>query len=349
MTPKRAIILKIAVPLLGMLVPIAGAELFLRLKDNPASNWTPQKQVRLIKEAQRRYPPSAPLFKRICKERPRLRRRDRMIIGTPLREYAYPSAKPAGSYRILGLGDSFAWGWGILDNRRTFFKLLECWMRSKNPSRPVEVINASQPGSAASYYQTYLESYGYDLNPDLVLISFNLNDAYIKNASITLNKRPPKRPQQEDGFLVQHSRLARFFHERIVRARVRREFVANVHEAYFVGPERARRWQLAQANLLAIAAGCRQRGIALKVIVFPLLFDLERRYPFIEEIEEIVRFCRQSEIGCINLLPTFLGKRSNLLWILPYDSHPNVIAHRLAAETIFDDLSRAGFVPVPRT
>ncbi len=349
MTRKRAVILKIAVPLLGMLVPIAGAELFLRLKETSASQWTPQKQIQLIKEANHRYPPSDPLFKKICKERPRLQRKNLTIIGTPLREYAYPPAKPAGSYRILGLGDSFAWGWGVLDNRRTFFKLLECWMRSKNPSRPVEVINASQPGSAASSYQTYLESYGYGLSPDMVLISFNLNDAYIKNASITMNKRPAKRPQQEEGFLIRHSRLARFFSERIVRARVRREFIANVHEAYFLGPERAKRWQLAQANLLAIAAGCRQRGIALKVIVFPLLFDLDRRYPFSGEIDEIVRFCRQSEIDCINLLPTFLGKRADLLWILPYDSHPNEIAHRLAAETIFNDLSRAGFVPVPKT
>lgn len=348
MMPKRAIILKISISLLGMLIPIAGAELFLRLKEDPASNWTPQKQVQLIKEANNRYPPSDPLFKKICKERPRLPRKNFTIIGTPLREYAYPPAKPAGSYRIIGLGDSFAWGWGVLDIRRTFFKLLECWMRSKDPSRSIEVINASQPGASASHYQEYLESYGYDLNPDMVMISFNLNDAYIKHASLTINKRPAKRPQQEKGFWVRHSRLVRFFYERIVRARGRREFIANVHAAYFLGPERAKRWQLAQANLLAIASGCRQRGIVLKVIVFPLLVDLDRRYPFTGEIDEIVRFCRQNEMDCINLLPTFLGKKSDLLWIQPYDSHPNEIAHRLTAETIFNDLIQTGFVPFPK-
>jgi len=348
MIPKRALILKISVPLLGMLIPIAGAELFLRIKGDSATGWTPQKQVQLLKEAKERYPPSAPLFKRVCKERPSLGRRNFTTLGMRLREYAYPLVKPAGSYRILGLGDSFAWGWGVPDNRLVFFKLLECWLRLKNPSRPVEVINASQPGSAASYYQNYLESYGYSLDPDMVLISFNLNDAYIKHASITINKRPAKRPEQEEGFLVRHSRLVRFFYERIVRARVRREFIANVRDAFFLGPERAKRWQLAQANLLAIASGCRQRGIALKVIVFPLLVDLDRRYPFTREIDEIVRFCRQNEIDCINLLPTFLGKKSDLLWILPYDSHPNEVANRLAAETIFNYLNQTGLVPFPK-
>jgi hypothetical protein len=342
---KRAIVLKILVPLLGTLIPIAGAELFLRLKESPKDAWTPRKQLRLVKEAERLYPPSDPLFDKICKDRPLLRRKDVVVMGTRLREYAYPQVKPAGAYRILGLGDSFSWGWGVLDNRRTFFKLLECWLQSKNPSSPIEVINASQPAAAANYYQKYLESYGYSLNPDLVMIAFNLNDAYVKNASITVDKRATTRMKQDKGFVIRHSRLVRFFYERIVRTKVRREFVANVQDAYFLGSEPARRWQLAQANLLAIASGCRQRGIALKLIVYPLLVDLDRRYPFAREVDEIVRFCRQNGIDCINLLPTFLGKRSELLWILPYDSHPNEVANRLAAETIFNFLGRTGLVP----
>lgn len=345
MMPKRTVILKIVIPLLGVLITLAGAELFLRLSPSSAITWTAQKQLRLLEEAQRRYPPRDPFFNKICKERPRLQHQNYPILGSRLRDYDYPLAKPAGSYRILGLGDSFAWGWGVLDNRRSFFKLLECWLQLKNPSRPVELINASQPGAAAAYYQRFMEIRGYKLNPDLVMVSFNLNDAYVKHASITVDKSTARTLTQEKGFWTRHSRLVLFIRERLMRTRMRREFIANVHDAYFSGPEQAQRWLRAQANLLAIASGCRQRGIALKVIVFPLLVDLDRRYPFTQEVDEIVRFCRQNGIDCISLLPSFLGKKSELLWTLPDNAHPNEVAHRLAAEAIFASLGQTGLVP----
>ena len=345
--PKRIVILKILVPLFGMLIPLVGAELFLRLSANSEITWTPQKQLLLIKEAEHRYPPSAPLFNEFCQERPSLQHKNYPILGCPMREYAYPLVKAAGSYRIIGLGDSFAWGWGVFDNRRIFFKLLECWLQLKNPTRPIELINASQPAATAAYYQRFMRNHGYSLNPDMVMVSFNLNDAYVKHASITINNHTTIKlmQKQKQGFWTRHSRLVRFFCERIVRTRVRREFIANIHDAYFLGSEKAQRWRRAQANLLDIAAGCRQRGIALKVIVFPLLVDLDRRYPFTREVDEIVRFCRQNWIECINLLPTFLGKKSELLWTLPNNAHPNEVANRLAAETIFNFLSQTDLVP----
>jgi hypothetical protein len=176
------------------------------------------------------------------------------------------------------------------------------------------------------------------------MVTFNLNDAYVKNASVTVNRRTANRVKREKGFLVRHSRLFRFFYERVARTRVRREFIANVRDAYFSGTERAHRWQLAQSNLLAVASGCRQRGIALTVIVFPLLVDLDRKYPFTREVDEIVRFCREKGIDCVNLLPTFLGRKSELLWTLPYDSHPNRVANRLAAETIYQHLGQSGLI-----
>jgi hypothetical protein len=345
MMAKRTVLLKILVPLLGMLIPLAGAELFLRLSANSEIAWTPEKQLRLIKEAELRYPARDSFFKQICQDRPRLQHQNYPILGSRLREYDYPLAKPAGSFRILGLGDSFAWGWGVLDNRRIFFKLLECWLQLKNPSRPIELINASQPGASAAYYQRYMEIHGYNLNPDMVMVSFNLNDAYVKHASITSDKRTTRKLTQEKGFWTRHSRLVRFFRERLIRTGMRREFVANVHDAYFLGPEQAQRWQRAQANLLAVASGCRQRGIALKVIVFPLLVDLDGRYPFTKEVDEIVRFCRQNGIDCVNLLPAFLGKKSELLWTLPDNAHPNEVANRLAAEAIFSSLGQTGLVP----
>jgi lysophospholipase L1-like esterase len=343
---KRTVILKLLVPLMALLVPAVLAELVLRLGAHAAKPWTASDQVQLLKEAERRYPPSDPLYAKTCKDRPRLQHKNYDVLATRMREYPYPLARAAGSYRILGLGDSFAWGWGVADNRRTFFKLLECWLQSSVPQGAIEVINASQPGASAADYQRFMEEHGYGLAPDMVILSFNLNDAFVQHASMTIDDRTAKRLEQKEGFWSRHSCLVRFFQERIVRTRVRREFIANVHDAYFLVHEQAQRWQRAQATLQAIAVGCRQRGIALQVVIFPLLADLERRYPFAREVAEIARFCRQNGIACIDLLPVFLGKKSALLWTRPNNAHPNEVAHRLAAEAIFAFLSRSGEGPL---
>ncbi len=331
--------LKILIPLLVLLFQAILAELALRAFNRPAAPWTPEKQLALVAEGDRRYPPSAPLFATRDQSRPRLPHKNVPFFGAEIRDYPTTLEKPAGTLRILGLGDSFAWGWGVLDNRRTFFKLLEHWLGQESPQKAVEVINAAMPGAPASYYPEFLDSLGFRLQPDLVVVSFNLNDAYVKHASITVDSRSARQLQQTAGFWSRHSRLVAFIRERVMRARVRQDFIANVREAYR-GRDQGKRWERARLDLMRVADGCRRRGIDLLVVVFPLLVDLERKYPFQNEVALIVDFCKQRDIPCLDLLPAFLGKAPELLWTHPSNAHPNEVAHRLAAEAIYPTLRR---------
>jgi hypothetical protein len=319
------------------------AELALRLFAPVPSRWTPKNQRQLIVKGTRLYPPSEPLFSTFCKDRPKLNHEALPVMGASLREYVYSQIKPDGIYRIIGLGDSFAWGWGIFDNRRTFFKLLECWWNKQNPSHPVEVINASKPGAEVDYYQRFMDSLGWQLNPDRVVISFNLNDAYIKFVSLSIDAKTARRLRERSGFWTKNSRLIQFVRSRLLRKQVRNKFIKNVHDAY-LGTKRNECWDRAQASLLTIAKGCQQRGIAFLIVVFPLLVDLDQNYPFTAEVGEIVRFCHQNGIECIDLLPIFLGKKPELLWGHPTDTHPNEIANRLAAETIFRNFTHSNLI-----
>lgn len=340
---QRRTWLKFLVPALSLLLSLLAVELALRLLLPAAPPWTVEDQHRLIEKGTRRYPPAAPQFSEVCTDRPILFHQVLPVLGSRLREYAYPVAKPAGTYRIIGLGDSFTWGWGIADNRRTIFKLLECWWNRLYPSRPLEVINASKPGAGVGYYQGFLDANGWRLDPDRIVISFNLNDANIPFVSLSVDAKTARRLEEKAGFCTKNSRLIRLIRARLLRKRIERQFIASVRSGY-LGRNRSRCWGRAQRTLLRIAASCRQKGVALMVIVFPLMVDLDRDYPFTAEVAEIVRFCRQNGIECVDLLPTFLGKTPELLWIRPTDTHPNEVANRLAAETVFHTFTRPGFI-----
>jgi hypothetical protein len=79
-------------------------------------------------------------------------------------------AKPEGVQRVLVLGDSLAWGWGV-DDGQGFVDLVD---EALGPQ--VELINGGVPGFSTDQQLWFLESEGLAYEPDLVLLCFVLND-----------------------------------------------------------------------------------------------------------------------------------------------------------------------------
>jgi lysophospholipase L1-like esterase len=77
-------------------------------------------------------------------------------------------------YRILVLGDSCTYGFGINSNR-TYSALLEDKLIKKY-RRNIRVINAGVPGFDTKQEVAYLKHYGMKYRPDLVVIAFMNND-----------------------------------------------------------------------------------------------------------------------------------------------------------------------------
>ena len=94
-------------------------------------------------------------------------------LGLRGREPAVP--KPAGSYRILALGDSTVFGFGVAA-ASTFSNLLEQKLNRRLASPRVEVINAGVPGYSLFNTWSYLQREGIALEPDLLIVETNFND-----------------------------------------------------------------------------------------------------------------------------------------------------------------------------
>jgi hypothetical protein len=85
------------------------------------------------------------------------------------RDAARAPHPPSGKNRVLVLGDSFGFGFGV-EHEETFERRLETL-------RPdLEVVNAAVPGYGTDQELLLLEERGLALRPDLVLVLFHPND-----------------------------------------------------------------------------------------------------------------------------------------------------------------------------
>lgn len=98
------------------------------------------------------------------------------VNGAGLRDVERPLAKPPGTIRILGLGDSFTFGVGASFDETYLFKVEKMLNERPGKHPAVEIIKAGITRYFPAAERLYLEHYGLDYEPDLVLVGFVPND-----------------------------------------------------------------------------------------------------------------------------------------------------------------------------
>jgi GDSL-like Lipase/Acylhydrolase family len=250
--------------------------------------------------------------------------------------------KPLGTFRILVLGDSFTFGAGVRDED-TFVRRLEKSLNEHTTSKNFEVLNAGVEGYNTRDEVIYLENQWLELDPDLVLIGFYLNDAYpdltfavtIKGLNLGVS-------------FVQPSGLARYsytwdyaqheLHTRKLRRKVDEFYAA----AYFSHPKEFLEnaddvqvdWSVCRDALKRAMDLTRARNIKIALAVFPEFYRLDAGYPFENIHRLVVETCESISLPACDLLPIYRGMRTDRLWVHITDHHPNEVAHQLAARAI---------------
>jgi lysophospholipase L1-like esterase len=95
------------------------------------------------------------------------------------RDREYSTTKPEDIFRVIGIGDSYSYGFGV-PRQKVFLKVAEQEL-NRRAGRPVEVINFGVPG-----YNTAMEAAVFgeltpSWRPDLVVIQFSRNDWNLPN------------------------------------------------------------------------------------------------------------------------------------------------------------------------
>lgn len=88
--------------------------------------------------------------------------------------------KPAGTYRALGIGDSFSFG--VVPHQFNYLTLLENHIKATRPE--FELVNMGIPGLSPREYLAVLLNEGLELKPDMVLLSFFIGNDFAETAKI---------------------------------------------------------------------------------------------------------------------------------------------------------------------
>jgi lysophospholipase L1-like esterase len=136
------------------------------------------------------------------------------FLGAPLstshvgfRDRDYTLEKRQGSFRILGIGDSIMFGWGVGDGE-DYLSLVESRLEAESPGRHVEIINLAVPGYNSVMEVATLREKGLRYAPDLVIVGLCGNDASLPN----FLQAPPEIVAVDRSFLAEFIR-ARFGEE----------------------------------------------------------------------------------------------------------------------------------------
>jgi len=254
----------------------------------------------------------------------------------------YSKQKNSGTIRIVGLGDSFMFGWRISDNE-CYLSLLEKNLKRNFPDISWEVINTAVPGYNTVMEVETLKAKGLQYDPDLVVIHYVGNDVDLPNF---IRKK-------ENHLTTKKSFLLEFILHRLRGATrpVKDPLVPAPHHAFerrfendpdrvpdeykdMVGKDAYYR---AMKELKALSL---KQGIELLVISLQAPNYVKEtcsliNIPIIETIQRINHFMESHGIE------QYIG---SVLTISKEDPHPSALGHGIIADCIFEYLKKSGLI-----
>lgn len=301
-----------------------------------------------------------------------------------LRGPEFEVPKPAGTFRILILGDSTSYGL-FVEEKETFARRLE--QRLNRPGAPVrfEVLNGGVNGYTLYNELHYFKEAAASFQPDLVIAAFCMNDPVDpmahwgrKFARVELPEeafadydyylrvtRPAlTKPETAVEKILSHSAAYRFLRNRLElygRRPARYEEVNGRRYPVYIADESplrisdltdpsGRPWRWITSLYDAMRTSVESSGARFAILILPLSYQLDPDYPYLPQ-KRFAEYCAARGIPCLDLLPGFRGHRNERLFMGRHRFHPSDVwhlsprGHEIAAEELDSFLKSTGLVP----
>lgn len=245
------------------------------------------------------------------------------INSQGLRGREYPYQKSKGTKRILVLGDSFAWGYGVADGA-IFTDTLEDLLNESSSSIAYEVINTGVSGWGTDQELLFLQQEGFDYSPDVVVLAFFIvNDIQNNGTSIQYGMQKPI-------FLTRELDIG--------NSPVPKPIVQKPPLTSGESP-----LSITMAIIQQMQLECQKRHCDFHVMKFGQFLPNYRHHPLYEEFNKaLATECAKLKIPYYDLDNEFRLQNVSAETILRGndDGHWNAEGHRLAGRFLYQSLSK---------
>jgi len=259
-----------------------------------------------------------------------------------------------GAPRLLMLGDSIVFGYGVTDEE-TVSSRVQAALLSKNPK--TQIVNAGVPSYNTEQEVEFLRTEGLQYHPSWVIVGFCWNDLSDKSGvTVDHNGMLVSAGSAEPGRLQRFMQSKMGYELRNTSKKSRLLYALTMVTGMLgAGGEQGRATSL-RAEILdgapsaRVAAGWKRVTVALGrlsdlskqhdfrvlVVAFPMLLSLEESHPRSSYPRALETIASQHSLDFIDLEPIFKSRyRGRESLFLAYDpDHPNAAGHALAAEAI---------------
>lgn len=230
-------------------------------------------------------------------------------------------ARSQGTRRLIAIGDSFTYGFGVREEDTFPIKLEKKW---RAEGRKVEVWNAAEPGAGLNRYMEILTKRALPLKPDSVLVGINMNDVMSFPTSLLIEGIA----ERFSWGARRYSRLLDFSLYVLERRLSSWENLRSMRDSFTPSREVEFRAFVKEVKELTQAS-----GTEIFFVLYPVFFDF-RHYSFTDVHRKLSDILREEQVRYLDFLPAFAQENAEDFWITKNDQHPNEKAHAIFFELL---------------
>ena len=256
--------------------------------------------------------------------------------------------KPMGIKRLLGIGDSFTFGYQV-DLKDSYLKQLES--RLNGSKKQWDVINAGVSGYNMWQYLAYFENFGYRYDPDLVTIGLFFDDFY-GDPSFEEEKTDTQRFRSLSdislvNFIRNSTELLQNRYRYLLGASWlksigdRRNHILNSKNHLLLsGKADPELYQKFESRLKKFVNIAKKHGVPVLVLLIPDAVQLH--HPELKIVNSMIKnVCLKHEAEYLDMTPYFEKINDpETLYLLPHDAHTSPFGHRIIAREIEKKIKR---------
>ena len=251
------------------------------------------------------------------------------INSDGFRDKEYSIEKLNNTFRIIVLGDSITFGWGV-ENNETFSEILEDKLNSLNNGINYEVLNFGVHGYNTLQEVELLKEKGLKYKPDMVIVGYYMNDVINKTKADEMMLRILNE-RYNTSDITTLPKATRIRIENMIAHRIETEAL---YEMPF-----EKSWIMVESPLKELYNLSVKYNFTV-VIANVHIFSIDK------QLIELEKFAKTHGWYFTNAGKAFEGwPMENITNHYPEDGHPNALGHKLLGEYLFNYLTKNRIVP----